>query len=100
MGLYYATRLGGSVPDNVVHLPRLVPATFCFFNKKGIFHTKADGMMRENWTRLPNTPKTRRLQIIQDNKGSMPGGLPERASEFFIRIKTQDQQQLILPETM
>lgn len=86
--------------DNVVHLPRMIQATFCFFDKKGMFHIQASGVIRENWTRLPNTPKTRRLQILHDNKGSMPGGMPGRASEFFIRIKTQDQQQLILPETM
>ncbi len=87
--------------SNVVHLPRLIPATFCYFDRKGIFHKQAGGAIKENWVNLPNTPRQRRSMILECNKGQMPGGIPGRASNFYIRIRGQDnQQQLILPEAM
>jgi hypothetical protein len=84
--------------NNVVNLPRMVKAKFVYFTNKGKFYTSADGNLRQDWAILSNQPRPRRSQIIQDNKGGMPG-MTGRASEFFIHITAYDKQQaLVLPE--
>jgi hypothetical protein len=85
--------------SNVVNLPKMIKARFCYFTNKGKFYLAADGNMRNDWTTVSNLPRPRRTQISQDNKGLIPG-MPGRASEYFIHITTQDKKQtLVLPET-
>jgi hypothetical protein len=86
--------------SNIGSLPRIVKAKFVYFTNKGKFHLSADGNMRNDWATLSNLPRPRRTQIIQDNKGLLPG-FPSggRAERFYIHIMAQDKQQaLVLPE--
>lgn len=86
------------MPSNVVSLPRIIKARFVYFTNKGKFYTSADGNLRQDWATLSNQPRPRRTQIMQDNKGLVPG-MTGRASEFFIHITATDKQQaLVLPE--
>jgi hypothetical protein len=89
--------LGKKDVSNIVNLPRMIQAKFCYFTARGKFHLRADGMIREHWSQIPNSPKVRRSQIMQDNKGVMPG-VQGRASEYFIHITSKGSQVLVLPE--
>ena len=84
--------------SNVVNLT--IKAKFCYFTRTGKYHTVAIGNLRHDWETLSNLPRHRRNQIIQDNKGVMPGGIPGRASEYFILIIAQSKQTLVLPESL
>jgi hypothetical protein len=76
----------------------MLNAKFSYFTHTGKFYSSASGLIRENWAQLPNLPKQRRSQIIQDNRGIIPG-MAGRASEFFIYINDQNNKMLlVLPE--
>jgi len=86
----------------VVNLPRMIKARFCYFSGKGEFILCADGLLRTDWLQLSNTPRVRRDQIMQDNKGTMPG-MPGRASIYYVHIVTHGSQRtqlLVMPETI
>jgi hypothetical protein len=84
--------------SNVVSLST-IRAKFQYFSRIGKFHSIAFGHMRHGWETLPNCPRLRRDQIIQDNRGVMPGDVSGRASDYFIHIIAYNKQTLVLPET-
>jgi len=88
-----------SIKTRPVHgINALLDATFTYFDTPGNYKMTASGFMRWDWSIAPDDPNNRRIQIIRDNNGTMPGYASENelCERFFIHVEVSGQFPLLV----